>query len=187
MIDQCVRPVKTVHRLPAPPVRAPRRPPWKWLGVFAVVLGCLAVAGFSFLPGRGGAEELRLPGAVEGLEVQLGSRVGGRVAAVHVEEGQLVEPGQVLVAFEAQELTARRDQAQSRLVAAQAAVERGVHGPLPEEIAEAQAAADAARADSSESGPALGKSRNARPRANWTPHWWSKDRPTRTSLGPSAW
>jgi HlyD family secretion protein len=132
--------------LPALPVRASRRMPWKGIGLFAVVLGSLAAAGFWFWPGRGDIKELWLPGTVEALEVKLGSRVGGRVAAVHVQGGQLVEPGQVLVTFEAQELPARRDQAQARLAAAQAALERGIHGPLPEEIAEAQAAAAAARA-----------------------------------------
>ncbi|HKI31484.1 MAG TPA: efflux RND transporter periplasmic adaptor subunit, partial [Gemmataceae bacterium] len=138
--------MSTARRLPALPVRASGRMLWKWIELFAVVLGSLAAAGFWFWPGRGDADEVRLPGTVEAQEVQLGSRVGGRVAAVHVQEGQLVEPGQVLVTFEAQELSARRDQAQGRLAAAQAALERAIHGPLPEEIAEAQAAADAARA-----------------------------------------
>ncbi len=56
-----------------------------------------------------GPEVLRLPGTVEVQEVRLGSRVGGRVGAVHVREGQLVEPGTVLVTFDAPELTARHD------------------------------------------------------------------------------
>jgi multidrug efflux pump subunit AcrA (membrane-fusion protein) len=93
-----------------------------------------------------GPEVLRLPGTVEVQEVRLGSRVGGRVAAVHVREGQLVEPGTVLVTFEAPELTARRDQARQQLAAAVAAQAKADHGPLKEEIAEAKAAADSAKA-----------------------------------------
>jgi multidrug resistance efflux pump len=91
-------------------------------------------------------EVLRLPGTVEVQEVRLGSQAGGRVAAVKVKEGQLVEAGQPLVWFEAEELTARRDQAQHKLESARAAWEKAQHGPLPEEIAEAKAVAEAAAA-----------------------------------------
>jgi multidrug resistance efflux pump len=93
-----------------------------------------------------GPEILRLPGTVEVQEVRLGSRLGGRVAAVHVQEGQLVEAGQVLVTFEPHDLAARRDQATGRLAGARAALERAEHGPLPEEVAEARGAAEAAGA-----------------------------------------
>jgi CHAT domain-containing protein len=114
------------------------------------VILCLAAvataAGCSLWRRAQGPEALRLPGTVEVQEVRLGSRVGGRVAAVHVKGGQLVEAGQVLVTFEPGDLAARRDQAQGRLAGARAARERAEHGPLPEEIAEARAAAEAARA-----------------------------------------
>jgi HlyD family secretion protein len=89
---------------------------------------------------------LRLHGTVETQEVRVGSRAGGRVVAVEVREGQSVSPGQVLVRFEADELTARRDQAKSRAEAARAAYAKANKGPLEEEIAEAKAAADAAKA-----------------------------------------
>lgn len=163
MIDQSLRPATIARCRRALPVRASKRMPWKRIGLFAVVLGGLAAAGFWFRLGRRNPDETRLPGVVEAPEVQLGSRVGGRVAAVHVEEGQLVEAGQVLVTFEAQELTARRDQAQDRLAAAQAALEKVVHGSLPEEIAEARAAAEAARArlERTQAGPREEQKRQA--------------------------
>jgi len=131
---------------PIAPPRPSRRLSWKWIVLIAAILGSLAVAAINFHPGRGSAEEVRPPSAGQGQEVQLGYRVGGRVAAVHVQAGQVVEPGQALVTLEAQELTARRDQAQSRLDAARAALKRAVDGPLPEEIAEAKATVDVARA-----------------------------------------
>lgn len=75
-----------------------------------------------------------------------GSRVGGRVAAVHVREGQLVEHGTVMVTFGAPELTARRDQVRQKLASAVAAQAKANHGPLKGEGAGAKAAADAAKA-----------------------------------------
>ena len=135
MTNRCLHPVPTARCRPAPGALPSSPLPWRRIGLVAVLLGGLAVAGSWLWPGRRGAEE-----------VSLASRVGGRVAVVNVAEGQRVEAGQVLVTLEAQELTARRDQAAAKLAAAQAALERVVHGPLAEEIAEARAAAEAARA-----------------------------------------
>ena len=89
---------------------------------------------------------LRLHGTVEIQEVRLGSKIGGRVAEVLVREGDLVEPSQVLVRFEAPELIAQRDQSMARVRSKSAALERAIHGARPEEIEAAQATALAARA-----------------------------------------
>jgi multidrug resistance efflux pump len=104
------------------------------------------VAGLACYGPRGGTKELRLPGTVEIQEVRLASKVGGRVVAVNVREGDVVEAGRVVVAFDDAELTARRDQALARHDAARAALYKAHAGPRPEEIAEAAGAADAARA-----------------------------------------
>jgi multidrug efflux pump subunit AcrA (membrane-fusion protein) len=77
-----------------------------------------AAAGCYFSRKAPGPEVMRLPGTVEVQEVRLGSRLGGRVATVHVAEGQLVEAGQVLVTFEPHDLAARREQAKGRLAGA---------------------------------------------------------------------
>jgi HlyD family secretion protein len=106
-----------------------------------------ALAGAAwYRPWAAAPAELRLPGTVEIQEVRLGSRAGGRVAGVLVKEGESVTPGQVLVRFEPDEPTARRNQARERLAAARAALRKAEAGPLPEEVAEAAAAAAAARA-----------------------------------------
>ncbi len=113
------------------------------------VLLILAVVGGAaawFWPGNGGPQVLRLPGTVEVQEVRLGSRVGGRVSAVLVREGQVVEAGTMLVTFESPELVARRDQAKQKLAAAVAAQAKADKGPLKEEIAEAKALAEGAKA-----------------------------------------
>jgi HlyD family secretion protein len=112
-----------------------------------IVVALAAVAGIAWYWPRGDrADELQLHGTVEVQEVRLGSRLGGRVAKVNVREGDVVEPGHVLVTFEADEWAAKKDQAVQQLAAARAALARAERGPLDEEIQEAKAAADAAGA-----------------------------------------
>lgn len=84
-------------------------------------------------------------GTVETREIQVGSKVGGRVIAVPVEEGQLVKAGSLLVRFEADELRAQRDQAAAAVVQAQAELDRMTRGNRPEEIEQAEATARAQR------------------------------------------
>ncbi len=85
-------------------------------------------------------------GTVETREIQIGSKVGGRVTEVGVEEGQDVKAGAVLVRFEHDELTAQRAQAQAAVEQAQADLQRMVRGNRPEEIAQAVATAHAEKA-----------------------------------------
>jgi membrane fusion protein YbhG len=85
-------------------------------------------------------------GTVETREIQIGSKVGGRVTAVGVEEGQEVKAGTMLVRFEHDELTAQREQAQAAVEQAQADMDKMLRGNRPEEIAEAEATARAAQA-----------------------------------------
>jgi HlyD family secretion protein len=119
----------------------------KKIVVAVLVLAAVgAAAAWYYWPRTTGPEVVRLPGTVEVQEVRLGSKVGGRVTAVQVREGQIVEAGTELVRFETQELIARRDQAKHKLAAARATSEKANKGPLEEEIAEAKAAADAAKA-----------------------------------------
>ncbi|QEL19609.1 ABC transporter permease [Limnoglobus roseus] len=115
----------------------------------ATILFALAAVGGGaawYWPSHRTPAVMRLPGTVEVQEVRLGSQVDGRVAAVKVREGDIVEAGTPVVWFDAEELAARRDQAQHRLEAARAAWEKARQGPLPEEIAEAKAATEPAQA-----------------------------------------
>ncbi len=110
-------------------------------GIAAVAVAVLAIVLFiSHKPGN------EYYGTIETREIQVGSKVGGRVVAVSVEEGQRVKAGEVLVRFESDELTAQHQQAAAQVVEAQAALERLVRGNRPEEIAEAEAAAAAQKA-----------------------------------------
>lgn len=79
-------------------------------------------------------------GVLESREIQAGSRVGGRVWKVLVEEGQTVDAGTVLVRLERREWEAERGQLEARRGQALAQAERLAHGFRPEEIAQAEAA-----------------------------------------------
>lgn len=79
-------------------------------------------------------------GVLESREIQVGSRVGGRVIEVLVEEGQMVEAGAVLVRLERREWEAERQQLEARRAQALAQADRLAHGYRPEEIAQAEAA-----------------------------------------------
>ena len=84
-------------------------------------------------------------GTVETREIQIGSKVGGRVIAVPVEEGQVIRAGTSLVRFECDELKAQRAQAQASLEQAQADLDKMQRGNRPEEIDQAEATAKAQR------------------------------------------
>jgi multidrug resistance efflux pump len=85
-------------------------------------------------------------GTVETREIQIGSKIGGRVVAVPVEEGQIVKAGTTLVRFECDELKAQRAQAESSSEQAQADLDKMLRGNRPEEIAQAEASARAQQA-----------------------------------------
>jgi multidrug resistance efflux pump len=94
-------------------------------------------------------------GTVETREIQIGSKVGGRVTLVPVEEGNFVKAGSLLVRFECDDLTAQRAQAAANVDQAQANFDRLLRGNRPEEIEEAEALAKAqhAAAQEAENGP----------------------------------
>ena len=72
----------------------------------------------------------KVSGFIEADEIRVGSRVGGRVTAVHVQEGQRVKKDQVLVELEPFDLLERLHEAEANLAAQQADV-RPVAERLP--------------------------------------------------------
>ena len=81
----------------------------------------------------------RVSGIVEADEIRVGSRVGGRVQSVYVEEGDRVEPGELLIELEPFDLTEQLQQAKAELAARQAEYNRYQAGLRTEEIGQAQA------------------------------------------------
>ena len=109
------------------------------LGVLVVVSAVAAI--FLLHPWSRGQAPLVYSGTVETREIQVGSKVGGRVTAVGVEEGQSVKVGAMLVQFDVDELRAERAQAQAQVQQAQAELDRLQRGYRPEEKAQTLAAA----------------------------------------------
>ena len=94
-------------------------------------------------------------GTIETREIQIGSKVGGRVTSVFVEEGQSAQSGTILVRFECDQLKAQRAEAAAAITESQADFDRMLRGNRPEEIAQAKAAAEQAGAalDAARNGP----------------------------------
>ncbi|MBN8730894.1 MAG: HlyD family efflux transporter periplasmic adaptor subunit [Acidobacteria bacterium] len=108
--------------------------------IVLLVLLSLAAAWY-LLQARRRAGAQTWSGVLESREMQVGSRVGGRVAEVLVQDGQLVEAGAVLVRLERREWEAERAQLEARRLQAEAATARFAAGYRPEEVAQAEAVA----------------------------------------------
>jgi multidrug resistance efflux pump len=115
------------------------------LAVLAICLSTTSAIGCYWAWGNG-SRPIKLPGTVETQEVRLSSRTGGRVKQVAVKEGDLVQPGQVLVSLEMPELEAQREQTVAKLYAAEALLDKARNGARQEERDSALAALQAAEA-----------------------------------------
>ncbi|WXL25511.1 HlyD family efflux transporter periplasmic adaptor subunit [Ectopseudomonas mendocina] len=60
-------------------------------------------------------------GRIEATEVDIASKLGGRVASIEVEEGQMLEPGQRVARMDTQSLNAQLQQAQAQVRQAESA------------------------------------------------------------------
>ena len=116
--------------------------------VFAL-LAALAILAWWLLSGRPAGEggTLRLSGHIEATETDLAFKVPGKIAAIHFEEGDEVEAGQVVAELEAQDLREEVALATAAAAAAQANLDRLLAGSRPQEIREAKAAVVQAEAD----------------------------------------
>ncbi len=103
----------------------------------AVITASCAVVGWRW--GASPTPILRLAGTLEAREVRVGSLVGGRVQAVHVEEGAEVRAGQPLVTLAADLLDPQLQEQEGRLREARSRLDLQRAGPRPEEIARARA------------------------------------------------
>jgi len=85
-------------------------------------------------------------GLVDATEIDVASKIPGRVKALAVREGDRVEAGQELVAIESQEVAAKIDQVRAAVTAARARLALARHGARPEEKDQAERALETARA-----------------------------------------
>jgi len=87
-------------------------------------------------------EPLALSGSIEARDVEVGSLVGGRVAAVHVEEGARVRKDDPLVTFETDLGALQIKEQRARVEEMRAQLARVTAGPRSEETARARAEAE---------------------------------------------
>jgi HlyD family secretion protein len=80
-------------------------------------------------------------------KIEVAAKVIGKVSWIGVEKGDKVQQGQTLVRLEDDEYRAQLDQAKGNLVNLQARLDQLLHGSRPEEIAQALANVNVARAD----------------------------------------
>jgi multidrug resistance efflux pump len=108
------------------------------------ILGCLlALLLIGCAPEDRGV--LRVSGQITAPVTQPGSRIGGRVLEVLVAEGDAVQAGQVLLRLDPAEAEAKLAAARAQLAQAQAVVDKLTAGATPEQLRQAEAAAEAAR------------------------------------------
>jgi len=114
------------------------------LGLF--VAGAGAGAYFYFLAPRSSANApLVLYGNVDVRQVNLSFKVPGRIAAMSVDEGDRVTPGQVVANLDRRYFENELAIAQAREATQEANVAKLEHGSRPEEIAQANANVNLAR------------------------------------------
>ena len=106
--------------------------------VLLVLAGCGIACYFNFCGGNGDGAPVRVSGHIEVTEVDVSFRLSGHVARLVVEEGDMVEKGDVLAELSRTVLTARRDEASARVEELDARVEaRALAVVVREEILEA--------------------------------------------------
>ena len=93
-------------------------------------------------------------------EIEVASKVVGRVAWIGVEKGDRVTAGQVVVRLEDDEYRAQLEQAKGQLANLQARLLEAEHGSRPEEIAVAKANLDQAKANLVDAKVTLGRTKD---------------------------
>jgi multidrug resistance efflux pump len=113
----------------------------------------LAIAGgvawwwFVYRPRHQESKQLVLSGSIEANTVEVGSLLGGRVATVHVKEGDTVQAGQPLVTFEPDLRDLEIAQQRALVTQAQAELAKVKRGPRDEDLRQAQINFQAAETD----------------------------------------
>src|SRR5215813_9256843 len=80
-------------------------------------------------------------------KIEVAAKVVGKVKWIGVDKGDRVHEGDVVVRLEDDEYQAQLEQAKGQLATLQARLDEGLHGSRPEEIAQASANLESAKAD----------------------------------------
>lgn len=90
---------------------------------------------------------LKVSGRVEMDTVRVGTKIGGRIEKIHVEEGDSLKAGEVVIELERKELDAQLGQARAAQKQAQAQLDLLLAGTRKEDIRRAEAAVEACKAE----------------------------------------
>jgi len=121
---------------------------WRCLLAAVGTALALAAAGCPEQGGRnGGAGKLTLYGTIDIREVQLAFQDGGRILGLSVDEGAVVDKGQVVAELDPARFRMEVERLAGEVVAQARLVERLKNGSRPQEIAGAKAAVASARAN----------------------------------------
>jgi HlyD family secretion protein len=112
-----------------------------------LVLLVILVTAFVMLRRNGNTGPFEGSGTVEATESELGFTAAGRIDMVAVVEGDTVARGAELARLDQSELAARRDQAAATAASAEASLLELQRGSRPEELRQAEAAAQGAEFD----------------------------------------
>jgi HlyD family secretion protein len=116
--------------------------------ILGLIVAAFLTRGFGLLPKPDGP--LSLYGNVDIREVDLGFRVGGRIADIPVEEGARVKKGDLLAQLDRASIDSSVAQAEAQVAQARAELSKLERGSRAQDIAQAQArvvAAEAAAGD----------------------------------------
>jgi HlyD family secretion protein len=119
----------------------------RYVAAALVIVFLVGVGLWKYLAGREQSPEGTIAGngVVEATEVDVSSKVAGRVISLRVHEGDTVERGQLIALLDSEELAGQVEQARGNLAAAEAALAELLAGTRKEDIRRAQAQYEAAR------------------------------------------
>ena len=104
-----------------------------------VLAGVAIIVGWGLMRGKGGGDSLVANGTIEATEVEVSSKLPGRLAQLLVEEGDQVQASQVIARLDTSECEAEVAQARAALARAEAQLKELLAGSRLQEIEEARA------------------------------------------------
>lgn len=114
------------------------------IGGGVLIGAAIATNGFG-LVGADDGGPLTLYGNVDIREVDMGFRVGGRIAAIDVDEGDKIQPGQLLALLDPAPLDSRIGEADAQIAQARAQLAQLQNGSRAQDIGQARARVEAAQ------------------------------------------
>lgn len=106
---------------------------------FLALGGAAAIAGWGLIPKQGDGNILVANGTIEATEVEVSSKLPGRLAQLLVKEGDQVQANQVIARLDTSEIEAEVAQAQAAFNRAEAQLKELLAGSRLQEIEEARA------------------------------------------------